>query len=271
MKKQFIFVVTLALLAMGFASCSKDSTGQTSVVDYVVLKLVGANQIKLSLGDAYEEPGWTATDKGKDVHDKVSVSIVDMTGNPVDEVTTATPGIFTITYSAVSEDGLYIDEQRQILVFDPNLSASLKGTFAVDYDKTNRDGTTWTTFYAYYSDPANNGDRAAYVQDKIDVTFKEVVPGIYNVDDLLGGFYRAIRGLGYYYADALGASYLTYFDMKGMIVLNGDLTVDLVSSHIDNWDDGLDALSGTFDPATNTLELHSIYGGMDFNIIMVKK
>lgn len=274
MKKSIIFIVAMSLLTFGFTSCEKESLGKTGVVDYVVLKLEGNATVKLGLGEEYIEAGWTATDKGKDVHDKVNVSIVDMLGQPVDEVTTDLPGIFTLTYSITSEDGMFIAESRQVLVFDPNLTVSLKGSFAVDFENSRRlDGKVdenWAFWCAYYSDEANNGDRAAYVQKSIDVKFTEIVPGIYNVDDLLGGWYRAIRGLGFYYADNLGAAYLTYFDMKGMVVLNADMTLDLVSSHVDNWDDGLDAFAGTYDPSTQTLDIHSVYGA-DYNIIMVKK
>ncbi len=274
MKKQIVYVIAIAFLTLGLVSCEKESAGKTGKVDYVVLKLLGESQIKLSLGDTYVEPGWTATDKGKDVHDKVSVTIVDMMDKPVSAVTTDMPGIFTITYSAISQDGMYISDQRLVLVFDPTLTASIEGTFDVDFEKSARlnDGKdwNWTKWYQNYSDPSSA--TADYAQDHAEVTFKQVVPGIYNASDLLGGFYGQVRGLGIMYGVQYGASYKTYFDMTGMVVLNADMSLKLISSHINGWDDGLEGFSGTYNDTTKTLELHSIYGGgMDFHSIMVKQ
>ena len=112
---------------------------------------------------------------------------------------------------------------------------------------------------------------ADYSMKEIDINFKEIVPGIYEVDDLLGGFYIGLRGYGPYYKEAAGASYYYYFAMGGMVILNADGSIDLVSSSIPSWGDSLDDLAGTYDEDTKTLELHSIYGGMDFHVIMVKK
>lgn len=272
MKKIILFVTAMALISLGFTSCEKTSAGKTGVVDYVKLQLLGPSSIQLALGDTYEEPGWTATDKGKDVHDKVNVTIVNMLGEVVDAVTTDIPGIFTLTYSATSEDKMYIEAERQVMVFDATLTASLDGAFAVDYDKSDYNGGTWNQWYAVFSDPEKNGDFAAYAQKAIDVNFKEIVPGIYNVDDLLGGFYGKLRGLGLYYGTELNPVYLTYFDMKGMVILNADLSLTLVSSHLDNWDDSLEGFTGTFDAETGTLDMHCIYNeGQDWHIVMVKK
>ena len=272
MKKQ-LFILALSLLTLGFISCEKQSAGLTGKVDYVKLQLVGDAQILLGLGDTYVEPGWTATDKGVDVHDQVAVVIVDMLGNVVDEVTTATPGIFTITYSATSQDKMFIKVQRQVLVFDPNLSISIDGAFAVDFAQSQRvDGSkdwTWQQWSDYYTSDA--WAYAAYSLSKIDINFSELVPGIYEVDDLLGGFYTGLRGYGPYYKENYGASYYHYYSMGGMVILNADCSIDLVSSHVPSWGDGLDGLTAALDTTTNTIDMHSAYGGMDFHVIMVKK
>jgi len=275
MKKSIIYLVTLAFLAVSFTSCEKSSAGLTGKVDYVVLKLLGDSQIMLSLGDTYVEPGWTATDKGKDVHDKVDVTIVNMVGKEVDTIATDKPGIFTITYSATSEDNMFISEQRQVLVFDPTLTMSLKGVFAVDFDKSeyngDSNGTTWTELSAYYTSSA--WKYAQYSEKEIDINIKEVVPGIYNVDCLIGGYYTFLRGYGGYMVDANeDPSLLHYYSMGGMIILNADKSLDLVSSENIGFEDSLEDFSGKYDDATNTLDIHSFYnGGKDFHIVMVKK
>ena len=272
MKKIILFVAALALISLGFTSCEKTSAGKTGIVDYVKLQLVGAQKISLALGDTYTEPGWTATDKGKDVHDKVNVAIVDMMGEEVDEITTDMPGIFTITYSAVSEDGLYIAVERQILVYDATLTASIKGAFAVDFAQSQRvDGSrdwTWQEWSDYYTSDA--WAYADYSLTAIDINFKELAPGMYEVDDLLGGFYTGLRGYGPVMEENNGPAYYHYYSMGGMVILNGDLTLTLVSSHVPAWDDGLTGLEGTFDEATGTLDIHSDYGDMDFHVVMKK-
>ena len=275
MKKNILFILSLALLTIGFTSCEKQSAGKTGMVDYVVLKLVGEEQVFLKLGEKYIEDGWTATDKGKDVANQVSLSITDMKGNEVDEITTETPGFFTITYSATSEDKVTISVERQVFAYDPSLTVSIKGAFTVDYEKSERiDGSrdwTWAQWSAMYTDPAQWG-YADYSLTSFKVTFSEVAPGIYKVDDLLGGFYTGLRGYGPYMKESNGAAYYNYYSMGGMVILNADKTIDLVASHVEAWGDSLDDFTGVYDDATNTIEMHSIYGGgMDFHVIMVKK
>lgn len=238
------------------------------------VELLGDSRIQLALGDTYEEPGWTATDKGKDVHDKVQVTYVDMLGNVVDEITTNLPGIFTITYSAVSEDGLPISVQRQVLVFDATLTVSLDGAFAVDFEKTTRtdaaNGTvTWAEWSALYTSDA--WAYADYSLTAIDINFKELAPGMYEVDDLLGGFYTGLRGYGPLMEENNGPAYYHYYSCGSMVVLNADMSLTLISSHVPAWDDALTSLTGTYDDATGTLDIHSDYNDMDFHVVMVKK
>lgn len=273
MKKKILFILPLALMIL-FAGCEKKSYGLTGKVDYVVLKLIGEKQILLELNEPYVEEGWTATDKGKDVHDAVVVIITNMLGEEVDEVTTDAPGLFTITYIATSEDGVVISDSRQVIAYDPNLTISLANTYDVDFDKSKRlDGSrdwTWTQWSAMYTDPAQ-WDYAAYSLTSIQVNFEELAPGIYEVDDLLGGFYAGLRGYGPYYAETAGPSYANYYSMEGMVLLNADSTFSLVSSYIRGWQEGMDDLKGSFNPDSNLIELHSYYGGMDFNVVMVNQ
>ncbi len=274
MKKQ-LFIIALSLLTLGFVSCEKKSAGLTGSVDYVKLQLVGSARVLLGLGDTYIEEGWTATDKGTDVADKVDVVIIDMLGEVVDEITTDAPGIFTITYSATSQDNMYIEVQRQVIVYDPTLSISIDGAFAVDFEQSERlDGSknwTWQQWSDMYTDPEQWG-YAAYSMSKININFSELVPGIYEVDDLLGGFYTGLRGYGPYMKETNGVAYYHYYSMGGMVILNADASIDLVSSYVDAWGDSLEDFTGTYDEATKTIEMHSIYGGgMDFHVVMVKK
>ena len=272
MKKNIIYSAIFLLAVLAITGCSKKSAGLTNVVDYVVLKLEGESQVLLGLNEDYVEPGFTATDKGADVKANVEVVIVDMMGDVVDEVTTDSPGIFTIYYTATSEDGFTITESRQVLVYDPLLEASIAGEFVVDFEKSQRvDGSrdwTWQDWSDYYLNP-DNWSYSDYSLKKITLTFTELVPGIYECDDLLGGFYTGLRGYGPLYKENYGASYYNYYSMGGLVLLNADLSIDLISSEIPSWGDGLDDFEGEYDDETGVIEIHSIYGGMDFNVVMV--
>lgn len=276
MKTSKLYFITFSFLALLMVGCSdKKSQELTSIVDYVVLKLEGPSQVTLSLGDTYVEEGFTATDKGVNVEDKVKITITNMIGEEVDAVTTDAPGIFTITYSAISQDKMPISVSRQVLVFDPNLSASIDGSFDVDFAKSARiDGSrdwTWQQWSDYYTNP-ENWAQASYSMKKIEITFSEIVPGIYECSDFLGGFYAGLRGYAPYYVENNGPSYENYFKMEGMVILNSDLSLNLVSSYIPAWGDGLEDFAGTLDDQTNTLDIHSVYGGgMDFNVVMTLK
>lgn len=244
--KKFLFTLTLALSVLALGSCTKESAGRHSVVDYVKITLLGDKEIYIDLGGQYEEPGYTATDKGVDALDKVEVTITNLDGEEVEEITTDQPGMFTITYAAESQDKVAIQTYRTVYVYDPALAVSLSGTFAVDFEQSTcasapaAAGTkVFKPLVAYYNE---NGSYAGFAVDNFDLVFKEVCPGIYTVNDLLGGWYHAVQGRGGKYEALYGAQYATYFDMKGMVFLNADGTIALASSQIDAWGDGLDYL-----------------------------
>ncbi len=281
MKKNIIYCMLFVMAALLLSGCQKESANKTGMVDYVVIKLLGDKQMTLALGDTYVEPGFTATDKGEDVESTVVVYIIDMMGDEVDDIDTSTPGIFTIYYTATSQDNVTISENRVVMVYDPALEASIDGEWAVDFEKSQRvDGSsdrTWAEWSAIYTDPAQ-WDYAAYSMTKYTVTFDEIVPGIYTCNDLLGGFYTGLRGYGPMLAAEEGDEYYNYYSMGGMVLLNADLSINLISSHIDAWGDELIDLSGTLVGGDETkpaiLELHSIYGdapGMDFHVVMNAK
>lgn len=265
--KRFLTIFALASVAGAMLSCSKDSAdSQPQVVDYVKISLIGENPLTLSLGDTFEEPGYTATDKGEEATSKVEVSILDMDGMPVESIETENPGLYTINYLAKSSDGVSSMASRTVYVIDPELEISLAGSFAVDYENSSCASAAATTgcidykgCQAYYAEFGNYG---AFSVDKFDMIFTEIAPGIYDVNDLFGGWYNAVQGRGGYYAANYGPSYATYFDMTGRVFLSADGTISLASSYIGAWQDGVDYFKDAkYDADNETIYWETFYGG----------
>jgi len=270
--KKFFILLSLALSLTVLSSCTKESAGRHSIVDYVKITLLGDKEIFIGLGDEYVEPGFTATDKGVDAANKVEITITDLYGDEVEAITTDNPGMYTISYAATSQDKLDIVTTRTVYVYDPELSISLEGTFAVDFTTStcqSAPAAAGTKVFGplvdYYND---KGSYAGYAVSKFDMVFEQVCPGIYTCNDLLGGWYHAVQGRGGNYAALYGEEYATYFDMTGMVSLNADGSIALASSHIQAWGDGLSSVENAkytqnaAEPAAgDKLELQVMYAG----------
>lgn len=268
--KRFLTIFALASVVGVMAGCSKDSAdSQPQVVDYVKISLIGENPLTLSLGDTFEEPGYTATDKGAEVTAKVQVTILDMDGIPVPSIETENPGLYTINYLAKSLDGVSSMASRTVYVIDPELEISLTGSFAVDFENTTCKSALATvgaidykSCTAYYNENGSSSNPPGYSVDKFDIIFTEVAPGIYDVNDLFGGWYHTVQGRGNYYIDAYGPSYATYWDMTGRVFLSADGTITLASSYIATWKDGVDYfVNARYDSENETIYWETMYGG----------
>ena len=134
--------------------------------------------------------------------------------------------------------------------------------------------TTWAAWSAYYT--SDDYGYSAYSMTKYTVTFTEIVPGIYEATDLLGGFYTGLRGYGPVMVEMNDGdeSAYPYYSMEGMVLLNADLTVNLITSGIQAWGDALTDLQGDLSynirEKSEILDIHSLYGGMDFNVVMTR-
>lgn len=267
--KRISFVLTLFVAVLAIGSCTKESAQEKylpHVTDFTKVILLGDNPMTVAIGDSFTDPGFTATDKEEDVHETVKVSIVDMDGNLAEAISTDGPGMYTINYSAVSKDNRPMSVSRTVFVVDPNLTVSLAGTFNVNFESTtcaSAPGAAGSTSYsacaAYY---AEHGSYGAYSKSSFALNFTEIAPGIYDVNDIFGGWYNAVQGRGGFYAEAYGAKYATYFDMTGRVFLSADGTITLVSSYIGAWGDGVDYfLDGKYDDATKTVSWETQYAG----------
>ena len=132
------------------------------------------------------------------------------------------------------------------------MTASIAGTYSTDMAAT-KYGTAGKTF-ADYAPAYGNTTQC------VGITFTEVAPGIYYVNDLLGGWYNQIRAYG------------TRYCMTGYVSLNPDNTLTLQSSLIAGWGDGLDYIKDSqCDPAAGTIKYSLSYAGQIFMDIVLNK
>ena len=231
MKKIFFYGLALCLSAMTLTSCSSDEDHtDTRVTYYINLTINGDEVVYLDANSTYNDAGCKAEANGQDVSDKI---IID---NPVD---TKNIGPYTVTYSAVNEDGFASQAYRTVYVGTPVVSAVANGSFRQTY---NDDGTP----------------KAQVAWSGYDIDLLTDGNGKYWVEDLLGGYYEQRAGYG------------SSYSMKGYLQVNADNTVDLVGGgNVVGWSDAYDEFkNGKFDPATNTISYTVVYADMDFNVIL---
>ena len=205
MKKNLILLLSAALLVLA-TGCEKTSQGLTRITYYPVISLQGDNPYVVQLGGNYTEPGYSASLNGEDYTSGV---IVDSNVNP------AVPGIYSVTYSATNPDGCSWSTTRDVYVLNPGGIANVYIAHC------------WMGSRDYKGIPT---------------VISPVSDGVYEIDDLCGGFYYAGRYPGYE---------PTYdFHADTQFTLNEDGTFNITK--IGNW-----YFKGSFD-------YDNITGGYDF-------
>ena len=235
MKKNILFIATLALLALGFTSCEKESAGLTKITYYAEIALEGESTMIVAKGSEFVDPGFTATMKGEDVTDKVEIN---------SNVDTSASGVYSVTYSIVNEDGFPASASRTVIVLD--LGNPIEGF--------------WACSPASYRTNTETGADVAYGAS-FEILILDNGDGTYFVDDLLAGWY------------AQRASYGSDYAMQAIISIADDGTITLESSYVPSWGDAADALSSDakYDAATQTISYTVTYAGfMDFTVELTK-
>ena len=156
MKKNLILLLSAALLVMA-TSCEKTSANHTLIVDYPIITLLGDNPYVIQLGGGYTEPGYTATLAGQDYTSHVTI---DSNVNP------DIPGIYNVSYSASNPDGYSWTLNRDVYVLNPGGVANV-----------------------YLSNCWNNSGSRNY--KNIPIVISPISDGVYEIEDLLGGYYFA--------------------------------------------------------------------------------
>lgn len=212
MKKIFYFVL-VALAALSLASCEKKaSEGLTRVTYYPELELKGDNPYVIQVGGSFTEPGYVATLNGEDISSTVTTS---------SNVDTKNPGIYTVTYSAVNPDGFTASISRDVYVLNPGHIDNV------------------------YSSYCRMGTRK---YNGLPIVISKVGDGIYEIEDLCGGYYCYGRYPGY------EPSY--DFHAEVVFSLNADGSFNILqigdwyfkgSFNYGNITGGYDAATGVFD------------------------
>lgn len=246
MKKIYLFGLMLCAVVFGLTSCSKDDQHtDTRVTYYVNMHLQGDEMTLVPLGTAYADAGCTADLNGEDYSSKVVAEGVDLVD--VNKV-----GFYDITYSAVNPDGYAASVSRTVVVYDPSVTASIEGTYSPDM-KATKYGKAGKTFADYAASYGNTSQC-------VGITFTEVAPGIYYVNDLFAGWYNQIR------------AYAAKYCMTGYVSLNPDNTLTLQSSYVSGWGDGLDYIKdSSCDPEAGTIKYSLSYAEQIFMDIVLNK
>ena len=252
--KKILFSILICAGLVTLASCEKKVTTEdpSKVTHYVVFELLGDETMYVEVNSAFTDPGVSATENGIDVKDHVVTTIIDrVTGQTVSSIPLDVPGAYAVEYSAANADGFGVSAAREVIVYDPNFTASIAGTYDTDIDNTIYNNYPFATWIAAKGYPGNAAT----------VTFTEIVPGFFYCSDLLGGWYAQIRGYG------------AKYNMTGVVMLNSNNTISLVSSYVAGWGDGLDYLKNSqYTPATGTLTYDVSYADQIFiSPVLVKQ
>lgn len=215
MKKILYILMALTLVAV---SCEKTTEGLTGITYYPVITLNGDYGV-VYLGETYDDPGCVAVMNGEDITSQVTVNS-NIDPNQVGE--------YSVTYTAVNEQGFSATAVRQVYVVHESSIANM------------------------YLSVVNGGidGGIVYISDAGD--------GTYEVSDVCGGFYSYYRYPGY---DAYGYDF--YAEAKFSIAADGTITQ---VGDANNWyfGDPADPTSmgnGVYDAAARTFSWDLCFSG----------
>lgn len=235
MKRYFITYLTFFMMLPVFVSCSDDDERTDSRLTYYVkFEMLGKEFVELPIGTDYVDAGCKATLNGTDYTNKITV-----TG--INEVDKNVPGLYEVTYTGTNEDGFSSSVTRTVAVCDPSITADISGSY-VTVDGTKR---------------IRNGVETAF--PKFAVNIEKKAPGLFYVDDMLGGYYSQRAG----YGDA--------FSLKGYIQLHANDSISACSGHLDGWGDSYETFTeGFWNKETGAVNWNVLYANMQFIVVLNK-
>ncbi len=230
------------MLALSSCNDGKDELTDSRLTYYADLQMQGDEFMLVPVGSKFVDPGCTGTLAGEDITSKIVIE-------GADEVDTNTLGFYYITYSAEGSDGYPASVERTVCVYDPTVTLDISGEYIVDMEAS------------IYQGARTYADRAAFYGNTTQctgITFDMIVPGIYYVNDIFGGWYDQIRAYGSRYA------------MTAYVSVDNDGNIDLLSSYIAGWGDGVDYLEdGKFEDGVISYSL--CYAGQIYMDIVLNK
>ncbi|MBR5255398.1 MAG: DUF5011 domain-containing protein [Bacteroidales bacterium] len=210
--KTRILTLLCAAAVIAAVGCTKKTTGLIDVTYYATIELAGDNPYVVQLGSSYAEPGFTATLNGEDISGQVTVD---------SNVDTSSPGIYSVTYTAVNADGFSSSVVRDVYVLNPG---------GIDN---------------VYMSHARMGSRD---YNNLPIVISKVSDGVYELEDLCGGFYCYGRYPGY------EPTYDFHADVQFSLAEDGSFIIKKIgnwyfknSFNYENITGGYDAETGIFD------------------------
>lgn len=232
--KKIIYSLFMCL-AFVLSSCEDETSQDTSKITYFTdFEMAGDQTTLIPVGTPYTEAGVTVTEGGNDI-----TSSMVVTGS----VDTDKIGIYTINYAATNVDGFASSVSRTVVVYNPEITADMSGTYTVE-------GGT-------YRLSITSGAEVPY--SGYNITISQIAPGIFYVNDFFAGYYELRAGYGSSYA------------MTGYISLEADNSLSPLSSVVAGWGDSLDNLSGQFNPETGALNWDAGYAGSMMFYVKLQK
>lgn len=237
MSKYIINLLPALALVMGLSACGDESFTNSKVTPIVLMDMAGDATIEVALGATYQDPGCTATYMGKDYTAKMEV-------DGLDAVNTNAPGLYPINYSCTTPDGYTYEAQRVVAVCNPKVKYKAAGTFFTAAGTKRVDA---------------NGVEQTYAKSVVNVT--QLASGLVKVDDLLGGYYQAMKATGQPTADAV--------TIQALLLMAEDGTFQPYSVKANGAPVQLDAFSNaTFNAKKGVFTWTVTYKGDTYNIVL---
>jgi hypothetical protein len=223
MKNKILAIMICTLTTLSLVSCDESTDGYTRITYYPSITILGESSVVVYVGETYVDEGCLVELNGEDATDQ---AIIKSTVN------TSTPGIYSVTYSAVNEDGFAKSASRTVIVAN-------QGHFATVYEGESQYGTRH-----YYGAP---------------IIISEHTGGNFLIDDLMGGFYFHGRYPGYE---------PTYdFHAEAILTLEADNSITLGT--VGSWyfsSTTATITTSEYDPATGNIALVLDFGGTPFYV-----
>lgn len=237
MNKYIINLLPALALVVGLSACGDESFTDSKVTPIVLMDMAGDATIEVALGATYQDPGCTATYMGKDYTAKMEV-------DGLDAVNTNAPGLYPINYSCTTPDGYTYEAQRVVAVCNPKVKYKAAGTFFTAAGTKRVDA---------------NGVEQTYAKSVVNVT--QLASGLVKVDDLLGGYYQAMKATGQPTADAV--------TIQALLLMAEDGTFQPYSVKANGAPVQLDTFSNaTFNAKKGVFTWTLTYKGDTYNIVL---
>lgn len=237
MNKYIINLLPALALVVGLSACGDESFTDSKVTPIVLMDMAGDATIEVALGATYQDPGCTATYMGKDYTAKMEV-------DGLDAVNTNAPGLYPINYSCTTPDDYTYEAQRVVAVCNPKVKYKAAGTFFTAAGTKRVDA---------------NGVEQTYAKSVVNVT--QLASGLVKVDDLLGGYYQAMKATGQPTADAV--------TIQALLLMAEDGTFQPYSVKANGTPVQLDAFSNaTFNAKKGVFTWTLTYKGDTYNIVL---